>query len=402
MSAPDFNAAADRHELRCHYIPASLPLPAPLDMRGDVAGRWKRYKTLWSNYEIASQLRRQPMELRTATFKTCIGADALEVVEGFKYEVGEDDTDLETIMAKMEAFCVGELNELYERYTFNKRDQGPGESVDTYLAALRSLVKTCNYGSLEESLLRDRIVMGIRDNAARKRMLQDSRLTLKGAINLCHAHETTDMQMRAMASLPSSCTESEVNYVKHKQNQQLGKEKEKANVADCAYCGRNHPKGKCPAWGKPCAKCGRRNHFARKCMSVGRPKGKTQWLSRKTQVKHIAEDESTDEELILTVDVKDRNSELVHQTQRKMKRPHDDKCKVDIPKKLFAVLKMGQPRKRLQFQLDCGSTVNVLGEADYKKLFEDDGLEGLVPTDATLVMFNKTELNPLGEGLHQR
>ena len=71
---------------------------------------------------------------------------------------------------KLEEFGVGETNEIYERYQFNKRDQESGESIDSYVASLRTLAKTCNYGSLLDSLILDRIVVGIRDNDTRKRL----------------------------------------------------------------------------------------------------------------------------------------------------------------------------------------------------------------------------------------
>ena len=76
--------------------------------------------------------------------------------------------DVDNVIAKFENFCIGET---YERYCFNKRDQEQGENIDTYVAALRTLVKTCNHGTLEESLIRDRIVIGIRENATRKKLL---------------------------------------------------------------------------------------------------------------------------------------------------------------------------------------------------------------------------------------
>jgi hypothetical protein len=63
-------------------------------------------------------------------------------------------------------FC-GETNETYERYKFNKRDQEQSETIDTYVASIRTLSKTCNYGEIEESLIRDRIVIGIKDNTTR-------------------------------------------------------------------------------------------------------------------------------------------------------------------------------------------------------------------------------------------
>ena len=35
----------------------------------------------------------------------------------------------------------------------------------------------------------------------------------------------------------------------------------------CRFCGRRHESKReaCPAWGKQCVKCGKENHFARKC-----------------------------------------------------------------------------------------------------------------------------------------
>ena len=33
------------------------------------------------------------------------------------------------------------------------------------------------------------------------------------------------------------------------------------------YCGKSHDQGSCPAFGKECAKCGRKNHFKSVCKS---------------------------------------------------------------------------------------------------------------------------------------
>lgn len=36
-------------------------------------------------------------------------------------------------------------------------------------------------------------------------------------------------------------------------------------VTDCRFCGFDHMKGKCPAFGKDCGACGGKNHFRSKC-----------------------------------------------------------------------------------------------------------------------------------------
>ena len=52
--------------------------------------------------------------------------------------------------------------------------------------------------------------------------------------------------------------------------------------------------------------------------------------------------------------------------------------------------------EQIQFQLDCGATVNILPLANYQQVFHDPSLSRLQPTNKTLRMFNQTELKPLG------
>ena len=92
-------------------------------------------------------------ELRTATLLTCIGSDALDVYDGFEFASPKQMKDIDIIFQKFEKYCVGETNETYERYCFNKRDQNQNESVDVYATALWTLAKTCNFGQLEDDLI---------------------------------------------------------------------------------------------------------------------------------------------------------------------------------------------------------------------------------------------------------
>ena len=62
----------------------------------------------------------------------------------------------------------------HERYVFNGRNQGQDESIDAYIATLRSLAKTCGFCEcLADSLLRDRIILGVKNNNLRKHLLQE-------------------------------------------------------------------------------------------------------------------------------------------------------------------------------------------------------------------------------------
>ena len=101
------------------------------------------------------------------------------------------------IIEKFDEFTIGEVNETYERYIFNGRNQGQDESIDAYITALRSLAKRCGFcDCLANSLLRDRNVLGINNHTFRKRLLQERKLDLKTCIDLCRSSEAASSQIK--------------------------------------------------------------------------------------------------------------------------------------------------------------------------------------------------------------
>ena len=143
-----------------------------LAMSGDIASNWKRFIRQWKSYETAARLRTESKEFRRATFFMCIGPDALEMSDRLPFESEKQTTDIDLVLATFEAFCIGSTSEIYECYKFNQRVQEEGESIDAFVAALRNLAKSCNYTPFTDSLIRDRIVIRVRDDSVRKKLLQ--------------------------------------------------------------------------------------------------------------------------------------------------------------------------------------------------------------------------------------
>ena len=147
---------------------------------------------------------------------------------------------------------------------FNHWDQESNESVDAYVTALRQLAKTCNYGSLTDSLIRDRMVVGINDNSA----LQTSKLTLGQCIDICRSSQTSARQLKEM-------NQEDVRFVKEDRKKPVDKKKTKVPEKSqnesperkCKFCSRYHifTKKNCPAWGSSFKNCGKANHFAVCC-----------------------------------------------------------------------------------------------------------------------------------------
>lgn len=364
-------------------IPINIPLPSKLELTGDLATNWKKFHRAWNNYEIAARLKdpENPTvnkSLRTATLLTCIGSDALDVYEGLEFATEDDKKDIDVVLQKLQRYCIGETNEIYERYRFNKRDQEPNESLDAYVTALRTLAKTCNFGVLENSLIRDRIVIGVRDSQARKKLLQVSKLTLKECIDICRSYETSSQKLKEI-------NQEEVSAISQS-NEKTPPPPRGEREIRCKFCAKTHVwnKLKCPAWGKTCSNCGMQNHFAVACKTKLPPPDLATSSKRPTprhlrKPVHTVEDSDFDE-YVACVDVKEQV------------------CAVEKPdhkEKLLAVMLLNG--HRVPFQLDTGATVNILPEESFKEVYGKDSLSLLDNAEVTLVMYNKTEEKPIGK-----
>ena len=63
---------------------------------------------------MASGIRSQDTKIRSATFLTVVGSAALDIIEGLPFGP-EKREDIQCILDRLQTFCVGETNEIYER-----------------------------------------------------------------------------------------------------------------------------------------------------------------------------------------------------------------------------------------------------------------------------------------------
>src|SRR6266536_6566070 len=139
---------------------SSIPLPPALKMQtAEIASNWKRFRSQWANYELATDLSGEAKEKRTAILLSCIGSDAYDVFQQMVFADESDRSDIDQVIKAFDDYCIGETNVTYERYLLNRRIQETNESFDSFLTDLRRLVKSCAYDELEESILKDRIVI---------------------------------------------------------------------------------------------------------------------------------------------------------------------------------------------------------------------------------------------------
>ena len=62
-----------------------------------------------------------------------------------KFSEREDRNKMADILAKYDTHFLGQTQEFFERFQFNRRDQASCESIDVYLSGLRNMSKTCGF-----------------------------------------------------------------------------------------------------------------------------------------------------------------------------------------------------------------------------------------------------------------
>ena len=269
---------------------ATIPIPSKLNLDDETCleQSWKRFKRSWSNYEVASNLKAESKEYRCAVLLAVVGDSAMEKFDGFKFEEGENDKDIDVVLKKFEDFCVGTTHEAFESYKFHVRCQEQSETIDAYVAELRKLARGCNFGEQEDRMIRDRILVGCKSAEVQKKLLDDDTLTLKKAILVARSHEASKQQMQELSKDSSVDRVAKGGKPRPKfQKGNKNKFEKRGDQAKCTRCGRDKHKNPedCRALHESCRACGRTGHYEDFCFS------KTKSKQSKSKVRHMYGDE---------------------------------------------------------------------------------------------------------------
>lgn len=267
-----------------------LPPPKPMDTTGDVWQAWKKWNAEFELFAVATHLTEQSSKVQAATFLVCIGDAGRRIYETFSFENESDKENIKILREKFEAYAKPSVNLTYHEYVFARRDQREGEKFDDWLTELRTLVRNCEFGEVEDRMLKSRIILGIRDQQLQQKLISDNP-TLTKVLEHCRTREKSQEQFMEIRKDKATDSYGEVNALR--------------DASRCQSCGyRDHRTGRCPALGKVCTKCGLQNHFAKVCKasvhkqatpSKRRPKQRRK--VNEIQVQHT--DEEADEDYLL-------------------------------------------------------------------------------------------------------
>ena len=266
-----------------------------------------------------------------------------------------------------------------ERFHFYKRNQLTTESVAEYLAELRRLATTCDFGPFLNEALCDRFVCGLSNPAMQWRLLSEPDLVLQKACELAQGIEAARKDAKEMQTLPTGVSEESLTN-------RVGTGSSKS----CSRClGAGHLPSECRFKAAKCNKCLRTGHIAKACRSKApaaprrtqhsQDHQKKDFQFRKSKrVAHIGN--NSPQQGVGTSD-EDSPVDIIHVHSVSPQVPDSYKVPVELN------------GKSLLMELDTGAAVSLVSEQTWSTQLNSPALQ---PTSLKLQSYPNRKLQVLG------
>lgn len=350
---------------------------------------WPKWIRRFERFRIASELDKKGEPIQVNTLVYSMGNEAEDIFHSFGLSE-EDSKKYKTVKERFDTHFVARRNTIFERAKFNHRKQQEGETGDSFITALYTLVEHCSYGDLKDEMIRDRIVVGIRDSKLSEKLQLDPELTLEKAITQVRQREAVQKQQTIVREDATAVSVDAVRKkpYQHKKNNNFKKSHEtnrpnnggqnrgnygnnkpsqgatgQQNRSTCHRCGYSpsHARERCPARDNKCQKCHRIGHYERKCKaSVGEV------------YQQDYDSDSDNHDFLGAID--------------------DKSCKPWVVR-----LSIDDADYKVDFKIDTGADVTAIPEKTYNAVKGQGHMHKLQPANRVLQGPSKNNLNVLGK-----
>ena len=372
----------------------ALNLHPPKEMdftASNISDSWNKFKKSFNIYANAIDLfntTKNTDAVRIGVLLHCMGEQGHLIFENIAWDNDGDDKKYEEVVKKFDAEFNPVKSITYERFKFNSCMQTLGQTFEDYITELKKLSNSCEFGELRDSLLRDRVICGIRDNTLRERLLRQEKLDLPKTIQLCKAAEITAVHVTEINSSDPIANSVEVNELRRSpgiiNSVEINELRRSPGIIDnCKFCGESHSYGKayCPAANKHCERCNKVGHISRLCYSsTPRVVKKKRYSNKnKKQINNLG----------LQAQEESENSDADFFIGRVL---NEQNC---TSKDWTHVLNIED--NPVQFKLDTGAQCNVLSQEAYDAIKTSAPHLALQENSSNLISFTGEQIKPKGK-----
>ena len=226
-------------------------------------------------------------EAKWAALESCMCSTTFKKVEALRMQLPVDEREnMARILQALTEIAGASDNVWIHRHKFNKFCQKENQTFKQFYSELITLAGLCRFDEnicaedkqkVIDLFLLNKIVFDIKDNAAKKKLLEEKELTLVKAINLVETYEEVQKAEETISFAPTVCSaknpkrndkSAKLGYSSKKQ---FAKTKSEFSQIICTKCGYTHRfQQTCPARDKKCNYCDVIGHFEKVCYKKAR------------------------------------------------------------------------------------------------------------------------------------
>ena len=287
-------------------------------------------------YFIANEI---PTGRRVAVLLSVIGSRTYSLLRSLLHpEVPGEKTYDQLATALREHFEPKRLV-VVERFHFNRRNQGNGESVLEYVAEIKRLAGTCTFGAFLTEALRDRFVCGLTNESIQRRLLSEANLDFEKAVQIARGMETAQKNSQVVQASEGRVQKFQDHVSSRTQGGQ-----------GCRHCGkRGHQAEHCRFKNAVCYRCHKKGHIEAKC-KTRQDKEETKWMEEQ------GEDECKGHRYHVIDTLCEETMGSVFKSQ-------------DTSGTSVYRVKMEINGEMLMMEIDTGAAVSLISEDTYRKKF---------------------------------
>lgn len=219
----------------------------------DERDNWKAYVIKAEAYFEATGVTESAK--KRALLVAALSTRTVQILAGRVAPKKPNSLEYEDVVKVLDEFFDPKRHEITESFRFFNRCQLDGESVQEFITEIRRIADNCNFGTMLDRMLRDRIVCGIRSSALQKQLLTKKDLSVEDAETMALSAEAADKDANKMAADASAVLKIKAQSTSTKEV-----------PVECGRCGSiKHNSNACRWSNARCYHCGRRGHLAVKC-----------------------------------------------------------------------------------------------------------------------------------------
>ena len=204
---------------------------------------------------------------KVSVLLTVIGAETYTLLRGQVSPVLPKDKTFEELETVLKAHFEPKSLVIAERFRFYRRSQTAEETTAQFVAAMRKLAASCQFGGFLNEALRDRLVCDLKDQVTQTCLLSEAKLTLDSAIELAQRMESAGAQVKKLKDPAPSAGGSVFKANVSNSGNSENSRPPTAPGPRCARCGKKHPGSVCRFVNTTCHRCGKVVHIAPVCRS---------------------------------------------------------------------------------------------------------------------------------------